>query len=64
MRHVLGGCSDELSCAAFGTRVYSCVSRLNRRHMLWAWTSLAAVGFADLYVRLCSMGIVSDLRIL
>ena len=29
-----------------------------------AWASLFAVGFADLYVRLCSMGIWSDWRIL
>jgi hypothetical protein len=31
--------------------------------MLWAWTSLFAVGFSDLYVRLCSMGVWSDVRI-
>jgi hypothetical protein len=31
--------------------------------MVWAWTSLFGVGFADLYVRLCSMGLWSDLRI-
>ena len=36
---------------------YSCVSGLNRRHQLFAWFSLFSVGFADLYVRLCSMGI-------
>ena len=43
---------------------YNCVSCLNRRHMVWAWTSLFSVGFSDLYVRLCSMGVWSDLRIL
>ena len=63
MRHVLGGCADELSCAPFGLRAYNCVSRLNRRHMLWAWASLAMVGLSDLYVRLCSMGVWSDFRI-
>ena len=36
---------------------YACVSCLNRRHMLWAWMSLFWVGFTDLYVRLCAMGI-------
>ena len=30
---------------------------------VWAWCSLFSVGFADLYVRLCSMGVWSDLRI-
>ena len=64
MRHVVGGCVDQLSSAPLGVRAYDCVSCLNRRHMAWAWTSLFAVGFADLYVRLCSMGVWSDFRIL
>ena len=38
-------------------QVYRCVGCFNRRHMLWAWMSLFSVGFTDLYVRLCSMGI-------
>jgi len=63
MRHVAGGCVDQLSRAPLGTRAYDCVSCLNRRHMVWAWCSLFAVGFADLYVRLCSMGVWSDVRI-
>ena len=32
-------------------------------HMRWAWCSLFWVAFADLYVRLCSMGIWTDWRI-
>jgi hypothetical protein len=64
MRHVAGGCVDQLSRAPFGVSAYSCVSCLNRRHMTWAWMSLFSVGFADLYVRLCSMGVWSDVRIL
>jgi hypothetical protein len=64
MRHVAGGCVDQLSRAPLTLRAYNCVSCLNRHHMVWAWTSLFSVGFADLYVRLCSMGIWSDLRIL
>ena len=64
LRHVAGGCADELSCAPFGLRAYNCVSVLNRKHMLWAWTSLVAVGFSDVYVRLCSMGVWTDYRIL
>jgi hypothetical protein len=32
--------------------------------MLWAWMSLFWVGFCDLYVRLCSMGVWHDLRLL
>ena len=64
MRHVAGGCVDQLSRAPFGLRSYDCVSCLNRGHKNWAWASLFSVGFADLYVRLCSMGVWSDLRIL
>jgi hypothetical protein len=32
--------------------------------MSWAWASLLSVAFADLYVRLCSMGVWSDARLL
>ena len=63
MRHVAGGCVDQLSRAPLGVRAYDCVSCLNRQHMRWAWCSLFAVGFADLYVRLCSMGVWTDVRI-
>jgi hypothetical protein len=28
--------------------------------MLWAWLSLFCVGFTDVYIRLCAMGIISD----
>ena len=63
MRHVVGGCVDQLSRAPMGVRAYSCVSCLNRRHMIWAWCSLVSVGLSDLYVRLCSMGVLTDVRI-
>ena len=63
MRHVVGGCVDELSRAPLGVSAYACVSCLNRRHMVWAWSSLFTVGFSDLYVRLCSMGVWTDFRI-
>ena len=63
LRHVVGGFKDTLSRAPFGMSPYACVSCLNRKHMLWAWCSLCSVGFSDLYVRLCSMGVWSDFRI-
>ena len=63
LRHLLGGGIDQLSRRPLALRTYSCVSCLNRRHMLWAWCSLCSVGFADLYVRLCSIGVWSDVRI-
>jgi hypothetical protein len=59
LRHLVGGRVDQLRGAA----AYRCVSCLNRRHMLWAWMSLVCVAFADLYVRLCSMGVWTDWRL-
>ncbi len=44
-------------------KTYNCVSCLNRNHMVWAWCSLFVVGFSDIYVRLCSMGVWHDWRI-
>jgi hypothetical protein len=32
--------------------------------MMWAWFSLFWVGFTDIYIRMCAMGIWSDWRIL
>jgi hypothetical protein len=65
LRHLIGGRKDELSkSAALRARAYGCVSCLNTRHKLFAWCSLVSVGFADLYVRLCAMGIWHDWRLL
>lgn len=64
LRHLVGGGLDRLSGAPVRLRAYNCVGCLNKRHMLFAWLSLFWVGFSDLYVRLCSMGILTDLRIL
>jgi hypothetical protein len=64
MRHIAGGYLDRLARRPVSRVAYDCSSCLNRAHMRWAWTSLFSVAFADLYVRLCSMGIWSDWRIL
>jgi hypothetical protein len=64
LRHIIGGRKDEVSTNALGWRCYSACSAMNRKHMLFAWLSLFSVGFADLYVRLCSMGIWTDFRLL
>ncbi|HEY7120520.1 MAG TPA: hypothetical protein VH475_28305, partial [Tepidisphaeraceae bacterium] len=64
LRHLIGGGRDRLSSSPSCYQAYRCVSCLNRRHMYWAWCSLFSVGFADLYVRLCSMGVWHDWRIL
>jgi hypothetical protein len=64
LRHLMGGRMDILSRSALRARAYRFITGLNGRHMLWAWMSLLSVAFADLYVRLCSMGIWTDWRIL
>ena len=64
LRHLIGGGHDSLVGTPMRFSSYRCVSCLNRGHMRWAWLSLFWVGFTDLYVRLCSMGVWTDWRIL
>ncbi len=63
LRHLVGGGQDEMSRVPLCLKTYECVSVLNRGHMNWAWASLFSVAFSDVYVRLCSMGVWTDLRI-
>lgn len=63
LRHLIGGFRDQLSKSP-AYSAYRCVTCLNQRHMSWAWFSLFWVGFSDLYVRMCSMGIWHDFRLL
>ena len=64
LRHLVGGYLDRFAGRPARRKAYECVSCLNRGHMNWAWASLFWVAFSDIYVRLCSMGIWHDLRIL
>jgi hypothetical protein len=64
LRHLVGGKLDVLSKAPVRKVAYDCASCLNGRHMVWAWMSLVWVMFSDLYVRMCSMGVWTDWRIL
>ena len=63
LRHLVGGLLDQISQRPARKKAYDCVTCLNARHMRFAWLSLFSVGFSDLYIRLCSMGIWSDWRI-
>jgi hypothetical protein len=56
LRHIVGGHLDRLAGRPARRMAYDCASCLNRAHMRWAWASLIGVAFADLYVRMCSMG--------
>ena len=70
IRHLIGGKGNTFGCAACTGhkrvktgnkhKAWSFVSFLNEHHMTFAWISLFWVGFTDLYVRLVSMGIITD----
>jgi len=65
-RHLVGGSVDCFSCVSFGKarhKAWRFSSLFNAHHMMWAWISLFWVGFTDLYVRLVSMGVITDIRI-
>ena len=63
LRHLVGGFRDALAGRPVSRTAYDCVSCLNRWHMKWAWISLVWVGFTDLYIRLCAMGVWTDYRL-
>ena len=64
LRHIIGGRKDEVSKNGLQLACYNGCSAMNRQHQLFAWLSLFWVAFTDVYVRLCSMGIWTDFRIL
>lgn len=64
LRHLVGGAFDILSGRPIRHKLYCGVTCLNARHMMFAWMSLIWVGFTDIYVRMCAMGIWTDIRIL
>lgn len=63
LRHLIGGRKDTVGSSG-AAPLYNAVSCLNKRHMQAAWSSLFWVGFTDFYVRMCSMGVWTDYRIL
>lgn len=66
LRHLVGGNIDCYSCVAFGQtrhKAWKGVSKLNKNHMYFAWTSLFMVAFTDLYIWLVSSGVITDIRI-
>ncbi len=63
LRHLIGGGRDVLRKSAVGKACYQGCSKLNSRHGMWAMLSLFSVLSTDVYIRLCSMGIIRDIRI-
>jgi len=63
-RHLCGGSVNVFSKSPARYGLWRFITRLNERHPLYAWLSLFSVGLTDLYIRLVSMGVIRDLRIL
>jgi hypothetical protein len=64
LRHIVGGWVDQFSDKPVRAALHDAACRFNCNHMRWAWASLFTVALADLYVRLCSMGFLTDWRLL
>lgn len=62
-RHLVGGKLNLLAQRPGRLKAWQSVTWCNVRHQLFAWLSLFWVGFTDLYIRLCSMGIWTDVRL-
>jgi hypothetical protein len=65
IRHLIGGSRDCYSCGMIGEASHESgkiVGWLNRRHETFAWASLIWIMIADIYIRLVSMGHITDLN--
>jgi hypothetical protein len=62
-RHLIGGSSDCMSCGkeTLKHKAWTRASWFNGRHMNFAWLSLFWVAFTDFYIRMVSMGVITDL---
>ncbi len=63
-RHIAGGGLDVFSKAPARHRMWKTFTKLNENHQLFAWISLFGVALTDVYVRLLSMGVIKDFRII
>ena len=62
-RHITGGRLKNFSRHPVRYWIWTQISKLNARHMLFAWLSLGTLMLADLYIWLVSAGVFSDPRI-
>ncbi len=61
-RHVTGGRLKHFSKHPVRYWMWTQVSKLNTRHMLYAWITLGTLMLTDFYVMLVSSGTIHDLR--
>ncbi|MCK5443620.1 MAG: hypothetical protein KAJ23_17175 [Maribacter sp.] len=65
IRHLVSGSRDCYSCSMNGKIAHKngkIVGWLNQRHELFAWLSLIWIVVADFYIRMVSMGYITDLN--
>lgn len=63
-RHICGGHLNNFHKSPTKHRLWTVISQLNEHHMFYAWISLIWVALTDLYVRLLSMGVIQDFRLI
>ncbi|MGH3500920.1 MAG: hypothetical protein ACRDQA_08505 [Nocardioidaceae bacterium] len=61
-RHSVGGRLNHFSKHPVRYKLWTWVSKLNERHMTFAWISLVWVALSDLYVRLYASGTIPDIK--
>jgi hypothetical protein len=61
-RHVVGGRLKHFSKHPVRYRMWTVVSKLNAKHMQFAWTSLTTVMITDLYIMAVAAGWITDFR--
>jgi hypothetical protein len=59
-RHITAGRINNFSKHPLRYRTWTLVSKLNGKHMQWAWASLIWIALADGYIRLVSNGTIHD----
>ena len=63
LTNLFGGYLDSFHGKPIRKWLWKVTNWLNPRHPQFAWVSLFGVALADLYVRLCSMGVITDYRL-
>jgi len=61
-RHIIGGRLKHFSRHPLRYRAWTWVSKLNGKHMQFAWASLTWLAVSDIYVTLLAHGVFSDPR--
>jgi hypothetical protein len=61
-RHVTGGRLKHFSKHPVRYWIWTQVSKLNTRHMMFAWITLGTLSLTDFYIMLVSSGTITDLR--